>query len=89
MGYFMDVVHGTKEGDSGYFLPLRYRKFRNDGLGVGGCVCVAGRGCKNKSAHARWALMMELGEKVVVETTTNRGLPFYCSSSSHDKLYIT
>ena len=29
---FRDVMHGTKEGDSGYFLPLLYRKFRNDGL---------------------------------------------------------
>ena len=26
----MDVTHGIKAGDSGYFLPLNCRKFRND-----------------------------------------------------------
>ena len=29
--YFTDVAHGTKEGDSGYFITLRFMKFRNDG----------------------------------------------------------
>ena len=28
---FTGITHGTKAGDSGYFLPFLYRKFRNDG----------------------------------------------------------
>ena len=42
MGYFTDVVHGIEAGDSGYFITLCFMKFRNDGLGVGGCVLLTG-----------------------------------------------
>ena len=46
--YAKDITHGTKAGDSGYFLSFLYRKFRNDGK-----MSAEGRPAEGRPAEGR------------------------------------